>query len=256
MSTSKLAILSRYGPVSHIRFNQPESDNQLTVDMVWDIGQICATLNADNKTQVVIVRGSEGSFCRGGDQIPDRHRTSTHLLNTYKAASYIGGLKAPTIASINGNALNQGLELALACDIRLAAEDVSLGFPCISAGFMPWDGGTQRLPRIVGMNWAQDLLFTGRIISSNEAYNIGLINKVVSRAKLLQETQNIAELISQGAPTAIRYLKEAIYKGRDLPLEQGLTLEADLSFILHSTKDRVEGIKAFLNKRKPNFSGE
>lgn len=177
-------------------------------------------------------------------------------MESYRAASSIGGLKIASIAAINGDALDQGLELALACDLRIAAEGASLGFSHLSKGIIPWDGGTQRLPRIVGRSRALELFLTGRLVQAEEACRIGLVNKVVPLEELQDAAQEMASAISSGAPIAVQYIKEAVHKGADMTLEQGLNLEADLSFILQSTNDRREGVQAFLNKRKPKFSGE
>lgn len=256
----KSVILTQKGPVALIQLNQPERGNRVTLDMAWELRQICQRLNVEGKAQVVILTGAGESFCCGGEQLLDDGDSSSppldQRLESYRAASSIGGLKIASIAAINGNALDQGLELALACDLRIAAEGASLGFSNLSKGIIPWDGGTQRLPRTVGRSRALELFLTGRLVQAEEACRIGLVNKVVPLEELQDAAQEMASAISSGAPIAVQYIKEAVHKGADMALEQGLNLEADLSFILQSTNDRHEGVQAFLNKRKPKFSGE
>lgn len=256
----KPVILTQKGPVALIQLSQPERGNRVTLDMAWELRQICQRLNVEGKAQVVILTGAGESFCCGGEQLLDDGDSSSpplgQRLESYRAASSIGGLKIASIAAINGDALDQGLELALACDLRIAAEGASLGFSHLSKGIIPWDGGTQRLPRIVGRSRALELFLTGRLVQAEEACRIGLVNKVVPLEELQDAAQEMASAISSGAPIAVQYIKEAVHKGADMTLEQGLNLEADLSFILQSTNDRREGVQAFLNKRKPKFSGE
>ncbi|MBM4433451.1 MAG: hypothetical protein FJ025_05565, partial [Chloroflexi bacterium] len=175
---------------------------------------------------------------------------------SYGVAEAIASIPQPVIAAINGDALGEGLELALACDIRLASKEVKLGFHQLAQGFIPTDGGTQRLPRIVGKGKALELILTAETISAEEAFEIGLVNKVVSKENLASEMEALAQTLAGKAPIALRYVKEAVNKGLDLTLEQGLRLEADLYFLLHTTSDRSEGITAFLQKRRPDFKNK
>ena len=177
-------------------------------------------------------------------------------LQRLRVASHVANLNAPTIAAVRGRAWNQGLELALACDLRLAAEDATFGFSFLAEGFIPWDGGTQRLPRIVGRAQALDLLLTGRSLSAREALEIGLLNAIAPQKDLECAAIKLARTIANAAPIAVRYLKEAVHKGLDMSLTQGLNLEADLSFILQTTQDRQHGINSFLTKTTPKFTGE
>jgi enoyl-CoA hydratase/carnithine racemase len=167
----------------------------------------------------------------------------------------VASLAIPVIAAINGDALGQGLELALACDIRIAVGSARFGFPQIASGSMPRDGGTQRLPRLIGRGKAMEMLLTGQSVDAAEAYRIGLVSKVVRQEELMPAAMDIAQSLASRAPLAVRYGKEAVLKGMDLTLEQGLRLEADLYFLLQTTRDRAEGIKAFLEKRSPKFKG-
>ena len=167
------------------------------------------------------------------------------------SAKQLSTLAIPVLVALNGDATGSGLELALAGDLRVCVPSAKFSFPGLERGAMPKDGGTQRLPRLVGPAWAKDMLLTGRSVDANEALSIGLVNRVSEDI-----TETIAELSAQitgGSPIGVRYAKEAVGKGIDLTLEQGLRLEADLNVILQSTSDRSEGLKSFLEKRPPKF---
>jgi len=170
-------------------------------------------------------------------------------------ASVVGAFPLPTIAAINGDAFGQWLELALACDIRISAEDARFSMPQVTYGEIPWDGGTQRLARLVGRGKALEMILTGEVIDALEAYRVGLVNRVVPRKALMKEAIALASEMADKGPIALRFAKEAVCKGMDLTLEQGLRLEADLYFLLHTTQDRTEGIRAFIEKRPPKFEG-
>ena len=168
----------------------------------------------------------------------------------------VAAIEKPVIAAINGDAFGEGLELALACDVRIAAQNAHFGLPEIEAGLIPSDGGTQRLPRIIGRGKALEMILTGETIDAAEALEIGLVTKVVPAESLNAEVEALAKAMAAKAPVSLRYIKEAINKGLDLTMEQGLRLEADLYFLLHTTGDRTEGIKAFQQKRPPEFKGQ
>ena len=172
-----------------------------------------------------------------------------------RPADAVASINCPVIAAINGDALGEGLELALSCDIRLASAQARFALPQVARGLMPVDGGTQRLPRIIGRGKALELLLTAATISAQEAFEIGLVSRVVPPEKLAGEVKALAETIAGKGPIAVRYIKEAVNKGLDMTLEQGLRLEADLYFLLHTTEDRTEGIRAFLGKKAPRFKG-
>ena len=167
----------------------------------------------------------------------------------------MASLPVPVLVVINGDALDHGLELALAGDIRIASAEARLGLTDVSRGNMPWDGGTQRLPRLVGPAWARDMILTGRIIDAWEALAVGLVNRVEPKENLKAAADKIAQELVSGGPVAARYAKEAVIKGLDLTLSQGLGLEADLNVILQSTADRAEGIRSFIERRPPRFLG-
>jgi enoyl-CoA hydratase len=161
----------------------------------------------------------------------------------------------PIIAAIRGFALGGGLELALACDIRIAGEDAQLGLTEINLAIIPGGGGTQRLPRLVGRGKALEMILTGARLPAAEALRIGLVERVVPPAEVLPAAMQLARTLADKAPVALRYAKEAVVKGLALPLADGLRLEGDLSTLLRTTEDRLEGARAFLEKRRPRWQG-
>jgi enoyl-CoA hydratase len=159
------------------------------------------------------------------------------------------------VCAINGDAIGAGLELALACDVRIAADGATLSVPEVSLGLLPLAGGTQRLPRLIGRGKALEMILTGEPIDTQEALRVGLVSAVVPRERLLAEAEAIASRIAERGPLAVRYAKEAIARGLEMPLEQALRFETDLTIILQTTEDRAEGVRAFLEKRKAEFKG-
>ena len=259
-------IYTKKDHIAHITLNRPEVNNIINQQLAQELEDVCRQTNQDDDIYVVIITGAgDRAFCGGSEleqliQAGNTVETSPTKLKDvgtrYSAATAIASLDRPVIAAINGDALGQGLELALSCDIRLASRNAQLGFPQVALGLIPRDGGTQRLPRIVGKGKALELILTAQTIDADEALEIGLVNKVVTEESLASEVEALAKTIASKGPIALRYAKEAVNKGLDLTLDQGLRLEADLYFILHTTADRTKGIKAFLDKRPPQFKGQ
>jgi len=250
----KMLSFGKIGSIGLITINCPVVDNAINRRLCQELSGICSLVNQDEDVSILIVTGDgEKAFCVGLEKKESGESIFQRTLPL--VAEPVASLAIPVIAAINGDALGQGLELALACDIRIAVESARFGLPQVASGLMPWDGGTQRLPRLVGRGKAMEMLLTGQTVDASEAYRIGLVSKVVRREELMSTTMDFAQSLASGAPAALRYAKEAALKGMDLTLEQGLRLEADLYFLLQTTEDRTEGIKAFLEKRSPKFRG-
>jgi len=240
-----------------ILIHGPIDDQVKMVQMSDELPELCSEIKWDVATRVVVLTGADKkSFSMETDSIGAFSRIDEEQpLKFYTLTEPIAKLDKPVIAAINGNAIGQGLELALACDIRIVTETSHFGLPHIRKGLISWDGGTQRLSRLVGRGKAVEMILTGEMIDAKEAYRIGLVHKVVHPDELMTTAMGIAQEMVAKGPIALRYAKEAIYKGMDMTLEQGLRLEADLYLLLHTTKDREEGIQAFREKRIPKFEG-
>ena len=233
-------------------------DRVKMIQLADELAELCSKIAWDEETRVIILTGEgEKSFSMGMDSIGAVSRNNEEQeINFLSVAEPVAKLDQPVIAAINGDAIGQGLELALACDIRIVSETSRFGLPYIKTGFIPWDGGTQRLTRLVGRDKALEMILTGEMIDAQEAYRIDLVNKVVSHRELMTVVMDMGREMASKGPMALRYAKEAIHKGMDLNLEQGLRLEADLYFLLQTTKDRTEGVNAFREKRAPKFEGK
>ena len=229
--------------IACITLNRPEVNNRIDLQLAQEMEEICTAVNQDDDIYVVLLTGAGDKFCCGSEI-----RSS--------AAASVAGIEKPVIAAINGDAIGDGLELALSCDIRIAADTAAFGLPQLESGVIPSDGGTQRLPRLIGKGKALELILTAETITAAEAFNIGLVSKVVPATELAAEAEALVKGIATKAPISLRYVKEAVNKGMDMTMDQGLRLEADLYLLLHTTSDRTEGITAFLDKRTPEFKGE
>ncbi|MBA3030953.1 MAG: hypothetical protein FP814_16230 [Desulfobacterium sp.] len=250
-------LFEKKGSIGIITLNRPGQSNAVTAEMAAELKAIRSGIRWDSDIHVFLIMGKGPDFCIGTDPevyglFDNREDLVTHL----SLASSIASLTQPTIAVIQGNALGQGLELALACDIRFASDQSHFSMSQINSREMPFDGGTQRLPRLVGRTKALELILTGMTVGATEANRMGLINRVYSQIELIPSALKIAEDLSAKGPVALRYAKEAVMKGLDLTLDQGLRLEADLYYLLHTTHDRQEGIMAFREKRTPEFKGK
>lgn len=253
----KTLIYQKTGAMGMITLNRPAVDNAIDVQLAAELSDVCAGINRDGEVKVAIITGvGEKAFAVGIDTCgPPLMSGGEQEIMQLSVAASVASLKCPVLAAINGDALGQGLELALACDLRIAVDTAHFAMFHIASGLIPWDGATQRLPRLVGTAKAMEMLLTGQIIDAIEASRIGLINKVVKREELIPLAMDMGQEMASKATLSLKYAKEAIVKGLDLTLEQGLRLEADLYFLLQTTEDRTEGIHAFLEKRTPQFKG-
>jgi enoyl-CoA hydratase/carnithine racemase len=249
-----------------ITLNRPEAMNAMNQEMSGQIVSACRRAEQDESIGVVIFTGAgDKAFSSGmdlkeraqGAPVPPIERRQVKTApeaNTPTKA--VAALAKPTIAVINGYAVGGGLELALACDLRIAAEDAKMGLTEVRHGIIPGAGGTQRLARVLGVAKALELCLSGQLIDGRESFRIGLIHQVVAREELAAAAERLAETLLKGAPLSLRFIKEAILKGSDLPLEEGLRLEADLSALIAATEDAKEGPRAFAEKRGAVWKGK
>lgn len=242
-------IYKQKNGVAQLTLNRPEAGNAINEQLAGELSSLCQQIKQDKQVVVVVISGAGAHFCLESELKPLQE------IPFPAPAAAVASIDCPVIAAINGDAIGLGLELALSCDLRIASEEAHFCLPQVADGFMPWNGGSQRLPRIVGRAKALELLLTGRTVDAAEALRIGLVNKIVPAKTLQSEVQALAANLAAKGPIALRYAKEAIHKGLDVTLEQGLRLESDLYFLLHTTSDRTEGVRAFLEKRPPRFKG-
>lgn len=252
----KILTCQRDGPIVTALITGPHHERESVISLAGALSDLCADIESDNEIRVLILTGShQDSFVLAEDLLDDILGTSIGSEEFLGFARSVSGLDIPVIAVINGNAIGLGLELAVACDIRIASETSRFGIPHLRKGLLPWDGGTQRLPRLVGKAKALEMILTAEPIDAQEAYEMGLLNRIVPSAELGPASLEMARRIALNGPISNRYAKEAVNKGLDLTLEQGLRLEADLYYLLHTTHDRAEGVSAFREKRKARFTG-
>ena len=242
-----------------LRLNNPANGNRLTPAIAEELTTLCEAVENDDTIDFLLLTGQGDSFCTGLEYPDDQTETAAHIIGeqfgSLLCVSVLGAMTKPTIAVLNGDATGIGLELALACDLRLAKAGAQFGLSHIAEGLIPFCGGTQRLPRIIGQARALELILTGKHIDATEAYQIGLVTEVIEPDQFAARVDEVlTDLLGKG-PTALRLGKEAVLKAMDLTLEQGVRLEEDLYVLLQTTHDRAEGVQAFLEKRKPVFTG-
>jgi len=260
MSDYQAILHQASGGVATITLNRPDVHHAMNEAMRRDLVRCFERLATDDTVRVIVVTGGgDKAFSAGADireftapQVPTAFREQRRRLD-FRAA--MDRCWQPIIAAIRGYAFGGGLELALACDIRIASADSRLGLTEVDLAIIPGGGGTQRLPRVVGRGKALELILTAARIDAAEALRIGLVERVVPAGEALKAAQELAATLAAKAPVALRYAKEAVTKGLELPLADGLRLENDLATLLRTTEDRVEGARAFLEKRTPRWQG-
>jgi enoyl-CoA hydratase/carnithine racemase len=248
------------GAIAYIRINRPKVLNALNMATMEELRVAFLTAKADDAVRIVIITGAgEKAFVAGAD-ISELAKNDTVAAKEYAhrgqaVLDLIENLGKPTIACINGFALGGGCEIAMACSMRLASENAKLGQPEVKLGLIPGYGGTQRLPRLVGKGIAMQMLLSGELITGQEALRIGLVNEVVPPADLVTRAEAIANKIIANAPLAVRYAMDAVNRGMEMTVADGLFLEATLFGVCCATEDKNEGTKAFLEKRPAQFRG-
>ena len=258
--SSSLVTSEQRGPVAIVRLNRPEKQNALSCEMIRDIASAFRTFENQSDIRAVILTGADtGAFSAGTDiaelTLLDKTSASDVSQSGQALCDQIANYTVPVIAAVDGIAAGGGCELALACHMRVASTRAKFSLPETKIGMIPAYGGTQRLARIIGSGRALDMALSGRTISAEEAFRIGLINRITEPDCLLSEAESLANEISTLAPLAIRACLEAVTKGFDLPLFEGLAIEAELFSGLFATDDVSEGTRAFLEKRAPDFKG-
>jgi len=260
MNFENLTVTHR-DAIATVTVDRPEKLNAMTRETLQELEQAFDALASDDAVRAVIVTGAgDKAFVAGADikELAEESATTGHLAAQRGQETFrkIEALGKPVVAAINGFALGGGLELALACHLRVASENAKLGLPEVTLGVIPGYGGSQRLARLVGRGRALELILTGAHIDASEAHRIGLVNRVVPKTELLSETEKLVRKIIANGPLALRHALIAVDQGLDVAQEQGMLLEATLFGILFGTDDLREGMNAFLEKRRAEFKGK
>ncbi len=256
-----LVLEERKDQVVILTLNRPEVMNAFNFAMLRALKEKVEALHFDNDVRVVIITGAgEKAFCAGADLKERATLTEAQvkefIFTIRNLFTFIEFMSKPVIAAINGVALGGGTELALACDIRIASTTATMGLTETRLAIIPGAGGTQRLPRLIGRGKAKELIFTGRRVDAQEALQIGLVNKICPPEKLMEECMNMALMICETGPIAIQQAKYAINYGIEVDINTGLAIESNAYWITIPTEDRLEGLRAFQEKRKPVYKGK
>ncbi len=259
MSASNNVLSELHGRVALVTINRPDKRNALDGPTRARLLDILDELQANPEVRVVVLTGAgDKAFIAGADISEFEGRSPMDQFRVMSGRTVFDAVEAfpkPVIAALNGFTLGGGCELAMACDIRLAADSAKLGQPEVNLGIIPGGGGTQRLPRLVGTGAAYKLLYTGDLIGADEALRIGLVDEVVPAAGLRARALALAESVAQKSPVALQLIKEAVRASLRVPLDEGLRQETTLFGLAFSSEDKAEGVAAFLGKRPPEFKG-
>jgi enoyl-CoA hydratase/carnithine racemase len=252
-----LVEVSRDGHVALLRLNRPEARNALSPEAMEALASELERLDPDPEVRCVVVAGSEKVFAAGADIKAMAERSFEEALRHPAAAFWrrVAAIKTPLVAAVSGYALGGGCELALACDMIVASESAVFGQPEIQLGIIPGGGGTQRLARVLGKQRAMELVLTGRRFDAREALELGLVNKVVDGGRWLEGAMELAHTVAERPPIAARLAKQAVLAAEETGLSAGVESERRLYELAMATEDRVEGMRAFIEKREPKFEG-
>jgi enoyl-CoA hydratase len=251
-------LVTREGNIGIVHLNRPKVLNALSFEVMSELVNGLEEMDRDAAVRVIILTGNERAFAAGADLVEMSQSTPVDLVlgRRFELWDRIRKISKPIIAAVSGYCLGGGNELAMNCDMIIASETATFGQPEVNVGIMPGAGGTQRLPRIVGKNKAMEMILTGKPVSAEEAYRVGLVNRVVPVESLMEEARKTATEIASKPPISVRAAKEAILRAQDTALEVGLDFERKTFYMLFATEDAREGMKAFLEKRKPTFRGK
>jgi enoyl-CoA hydratase len=244
--------LERRGAVAELRLGRPERGSPIDLALLDELDALTADLDADPGVRALLITSAREIFSHGWDMAEPPATATTSGRLAFRCLEEMG---IPAVACIEGDAVGAGLELALACDVRIAGEGATFAVPDVAMGTMPTAGATQRLPRLVGRAKAAEMLLLGARLDASDALACGLVNRVVPPGATVAAAEEFAARVAARGPLAVRYAKEAMLRGLDMPLEQALRYETDLTVILQTTEDRAEGVRAFLEKRPPEFGG-
>lgn len=258
MSDLQFLLLSRDSFVATVQLNRPKQLNALNMGLMDELMTTLEELDRDEQIRAIVLTGNEKAFAAGADIMEMANADATTMLMRDQFAKWdrIRKIKKPMIAAVSGFCLGGGCELAMHCDIIIASETAQFGQPEIKIGVMPGAGGTQRLTRAVGKGRAMEMVLTGKFINAQEAYQFGLVNRVVPMEVYLSEAQKLAKEIAAMPPIAVRLAKEAILKTQESFLLDGLEFERKNFYLLFATEDQKEGMQAFIEKRAPKFKGK
>jgi len=258
----RFIIMEKEGPIATIIFNRPKLLNAIDIPTLLELESAVEDVQRDKNIRVLVITGTgEKSFVAGGDIADLNSRDALGHRDDFAAVIHrvfnkVADLEKPVIAAVNGYALGGGTELLCACDLRVASETAKFGVPEINLGIFPGAGGTQRLSRQIPLCKAKELMFTGDMISAQEAERLGLINKVVPAEQLRETVTALARKLASKAPVALKLVKTAVNRGVETDLVTALALEREMIGLVFATKDAHEGLSAFLEKRKASFKGE
>ena len=257
MSLGELVQSSLDDNVATCRIDRPQSRNALSPELMEELAGLLESHDADPEVRCIVIAGADDVFASGADIKALRERSFPEALVHPSAAFWwrVARCKTPMVAAVSGFALGGGCELALACDIVIASETAEFGLPEVTLGIIPGGGGTQRVARVAGKQRAMELVMTGRRIDAREAERFGLVNEVCKKREYFERAQEMAATIARRPPIAVRLAKQAVLAAEESPLSAGLEAERRLYELAMATEDRVEGMQAFLDKRRPEFKG-
>ena len=255
--SEKLVLVEREEPIAVVRLNRPKQLNALSEVLMAELVAVLEELDADEAVRCIVLAGSERAFAAGADigQMAESSTIDMYFARRVEKWAAIRMIRTPLVAAVSGHCLGGGCELAMVCDLIVASETARFGQPETGLGIMPGAGGTQRLPRAIGKAKAMDMVLTGRVLSAREAERAGLVARVVAREAWLEEAKRVAHEIAARPPVALQLAREAVDRAFDTTLEVGLDLERKAFLLTFASEDAREGLRAFVEKRRPEFRG-